>query len=77
MSFRLTVRCMAESHIEGVQESPDDAYLTPSQVAQRWSVSLRTVQRYIADGRLRAIKLPGGYYRVRPADADAAVEASA
>lgn len=60
---------MAKSHTNGL--------LTPAQVAEIWQVSLRTVQRYIQDGRLKAIKLPGGYYRVRPEDADAAVEASA
>lgn len=61
---------MAKSHTNGL--------LTPSQVAEKWQVSLRTVQRYIQDGRLKAIKLPGGYYRVREEDADAAIsEASA
>lgn len=70
MSFRLTVANMAESHT--------DSLLTPSQVAKNWGVSLRTVQRYIADGRLKAVRLPGGYYRVHPEDAAAAIaEASA
>ncbi|WP_371934613.1 helix-turn-helix domain-containing protein [Mycobacterium sp. TY815] len=69
MSLRHTVKSMAESHI--------DSLLTPSQVAKNWGISLRTVQRYIADGRLKAVKLPGGYYRVHPADARAALEASA
>ena len=70
MSFRHTVMCMAESHI--------DSLLTPSQVAKNWGVSVRTVQRYIADGRLTAIRLPGGQYRVRPDHAEEALaEASA
>lgn len=73
---------MAESHTDAVLEStPDDpkaSLLTLSDVADQWKVSLRTVQRYVADGRLKAIKLPGGYYRVRPEDAEAAItEASA
>lgn len=69
MAYRLTVSVMAESH--------NDSLLTPTQVAKSWGVSLRTVQRYIADGRLKAVRLPGGYYRVRQEDLDAAIEASA
>jgi excisionase family DNA binding protein len=57
---------MAKSHNDGL--------LTPSQVADLWQVSLRTVQRYIAEGKLKAIRLPGGQYRVNPSDADAAIE---
>ncbi len=56
---------MAESHTDG--------YLTPSDLAVKWRVSLRTVQRSLADGRISAIKLPGGQYRIRPEDADAAI----
>ncbi|WP_177246872.1 helix-turn-helix domain-containing protein [Mycobacterium malmoense] len=53
-------------------------YLTPPQVARNWGVSVRTVYRYIASGRLKAIRLPGGQFRVRLQDAEAAiVEASA
>lgn len=59
-----------------MSESHNDSLLTPSQVAKNWGVSLRTVQRYIADGRLKAVRLPGGYYRVHPDDAKAAVEAA-
>lgn len=59
---------MAESHTDGL--------LTPSQVADLWSVSLRTVQRYIAEGKLKAIRLPGGQYRIDPAELDAAIKAA-
>jgi excisionase family DNA binding protein len=65
MAFRHTLAVMAKSHIDGL--------LTPSQVAELWKVSLRTVQRYIAENKLRAIKLPGGQYRIRPEDAEAAI----
>lgn len=51
-------------------------YLTPPQVARNWGVSVRTVYRYIADGRLKAIRLPGGQFRVRPEDAEAAIKAA-
>jgi excisionase family DNA binding protein len=50
--------------------------LTPSQVARLWGVSRRTVQRYIADGKIPAIRLPGGQYRIRAEDAQAAIEAA-
>ena len=70
MAYSHTVTFMAESHTDG--------YLTPSDLAEKWSVSLRTVQRYLAEGRIRAVKLPGGQYRIRPEDAEAAIaEASA
>lgn len=59
---------MAKSHTEGV--------LTVAEVAELWGISSRTVQRYIADGRLKAIRLPGGHRRVRPEDAEAALAAS-
>jgi predicted site-specific integrase-resolvase len=34
-------------------------------------VSVRSVQRYISDGKLKALRLPGGRYRIRVEDADA------
>lgn len=51
----------------------NDGLLTPSQVAAQWKVSIRTVQRYIADGRLKAVRLPGGQNRIKPEDAEAAL----
>lgn len=69
MTFGHTVASMPKSH--------SDDLLTPSQVAEMWQVSLRTVQRYIADGKLRALKLPGGQYRIHPHDADAAIQETA
>ncbi|WP_396903079.1 helix-turn-helix domain-containing protein [Mycolicibacterium sp.] len=56
---------MAKSHIDG--------YLTPADLAKRWKVSLRTVQRYLNEGRIKSIRLPGGQYRIRPEDAEAAI----
>ncbi len=41
--------------------------LTPREVAERLGVTARTVQRWIADGRLPAHRV-GGRHRVRPAD---------
>jgi excisionase family DNA binding protein len=42
--------------------------LTSSQVARILHVSLRTAQRYIADGKLPAARLPGGHWRIRAED---------
>lgn len=53
-----------------------DVWLTPLQLAEKWRVSLRTVHRYLADGRVKSIRTPGGRYRIRPEDAAAAIEAS-
>ena len=67
---------MAESHTDAATASapaPTDGYLTPAQLAERWQISLRTVHRYLAEGRVKSVKLPGGQYRIRPEDADAAV----
>lgn len=45
------------------------AYLKPSEVAERWGVSERQVERLCAAGRLRAMKLGG--WRIRTADVEA------
>jgi excisionase family DNA binding protein len=52
---------------------PGEQLLSIAEVARLWHVSARTVQRYIADGKLKALRLPGGGYRIRPEDADAAL----
>ena len=57
-------------------ESHSDDFLTPAEVAHQWKVSLRTVQRYIGDGRLKAVKLPSGRYRIRRSDVADAIEAA-
>jgi excisionase family DNA binding protein len=43
--------------------------LSPSQIARYWGVSVRTVQRDIAKGALKAYRLPGGTIRVTTAEA--------
>lgn len=58
-------------------ESRSDAVLTVAEVAQKYRTTPRTVQRWIREDKLRAIRLPGGDYRVRQEDLDAAIEASA
>lgn len=53
-------------------------YLTVTEVANRYRTTPRTVQRWIREGRLRAVRLPGGRGRYRIDQAElAAIEASA
>jgi excisionase family DNA binding protein len=44
------------------------AHLTVSQAAAELAVHPATIRRWIADGRLHAIRLPGGTYRIRRTD---------
>lgn len=49
--------------------------LTVADVAKQLRTTPRTVQRWIKDGRLRAVRLPGGRsYRIYQRDVDAALE---
>ncbi|MGV8874824.1 MAG: helix-turn-helix domain-containing protein [Rhodococcus sp. (in: high G+C Gram-positive bacteria)] len=50
--------------------------LTVGQVASEWGVSARTIQRYIASGRIVATRLPGGQSRIKRSDAEAALARS-
>lgn len=57
-----------------------DELLSPRQVAEMLGVTDRTVLRYIEDGGLPAVRLPGGrLWRIRRADVEALLttEASA
>jgi excisionase family DNA binding protein len=51
------------------QESPeDDTLLSPRQAEQLLGVGPRTISRYVAEGRLVALRLPGGHRRFRRTD---------
>jgi excisionase family DNA binding protein len=63
---------MADHHIYD-RKSINPA-LPVAQVAAQLNTSSRTVQRWIKNGQLRAIRLPGGSYRVYQHDVDAALE---
>jgi excisionase family DNA binding protein len=54
------------------QKRDDDDLLTVAELAARWHLTIRTVHRYITTGKVKAIQLPGGQYRVRLGDAIAA-----
>lgn len=61
-----------------MRKAHTNEFLTVREVADLWAVSPRTVQRYITNGQLKAVKLPGGMLRIRVSDAnDAIAEASA
>ena len=59
------------------QRHDQDELLTPSQIAAEWHVSVRTIQRYIANGQIKALRLPSGFARVRRSDAEAALTRTA
>lgn len=67
---------MSTTHI-GEMDSPSSPPLTVSEVAAELRTTPRTVQRWIREGRLRAVRIPGGSYRIYRADLNAAMEASA
>jgi len=37
----------------------------PSELAQELNVSIQTVHRWIGEGKLKAIRLPSGTYRIK------------
>ena len=49
------------------------AFLTPSQVARRLGVSAETTRDWARTGKIRAVRTPGGRYRI-PVEAVEAVE---
>lgn len=51
--------------------SDQTSYLTYTEAAELLRVSVRTVSRYVADGRLPAVTLPTGRPRLRRADVEA------
>ncbi len=44
------------------------AYMTPRDIAERWQCSVRTVERKISDGTLRAVRFGPKLVRIRPED---------
>ena len=47
-----------------------DVLLSVRQVAETLGVTTETVRAYIANGRVAATRLPGGYYRVSAAEVE-------
>lgn len=52
-------------------------YLTYAEAAEILRVSVRTVSRYVADGRIGAVTLPTGRPRLRRADVEALLSVGA
>lgn len=46
--------------------NPDakDKFLTTAKAAEILSVSVATLKKFIIQGKLRAVKTPGGHYRI-------------
>ena len=43
-------------------------FLTSAQAAEFLNVSLATLKKYITLGKIRAIRTPGGHYRIKKQD---------
>ena len=50
------------------QMFPNQIFLTASQAAELLNVSLATLKKYITLGKIRAIRTPGGHYRIKKQD---------
>ena len=48
--------------------------LSVTEAAHRTGLQKETVRRYIAVGRLPAVRLPNGYYRIREQDLERILE---
>jgi excisionase family DNA binding protein len=47
-----------------------EQFLTVAEVATMYRVHINTVRNWIADGRLKALKLPSGIYRITRKEAE-------
>jgi excisionase family DNA binding protein len=43
-------------------------YYSVSEAAKAMNLCVETIRRYISNGRLQAVRLPGGHYRIRQDD---------
>lgn len=56
-------------------ENPD-ILLTPGQVAEALNVGVDTVRRWAQDGKLSAVRTPGGHYRYRASEVEKLIAAA-
>ena len=49
-------------------EKEENVFLTTSQAAHFLNMSTATLKKFIAMGRIKTIKTPGGHYRIRKND---------
>ncbi len=50
------------------QVESDEKFLTTAQAAVLLNVSVSTLKKFVATGRVKAVKTPGGHYRIRRKD---------
>lgn len=65
-----TVQRAARFTFTDRQESTLDRLLTTSEAARRLGIDGSTMRRYVAAGRVPAIRTPGGHARLRAVDVD-------
>ncbi len=46
------------------EKKNDEKFLTASQAAELLNVSISTLKKFIHSGKIKALKTPGGHYRV-------------
>ena len=44
----------------------DEVLLTLTEVRKHCNVSVSTIRRWLREGRLKTVRLPGGHHRVHP-----------
>lgn len=52
------------------RDMPEEHLLTPKQVAELFRVSPKTVHRWATNGQIKAIKTPGGHFRIYREDVE-------
>jgi excisionase family DNA binding protein len=57
-----------EKDVRNMQSTPDDALLTPSEVAAMFRVNPKTVTRWARAGKISAIRTLGGHRRFRASE---------
>ena len=65
---------LARAIVREFADVADGPLLTLSEVAKRWNVNPKTVQRWARNGRIKSIRTLGGHRRFRLADVLAALE---
>lgn len=67
----MTYRHATFLHMQKLQEIGEDATLATADVMARLHISRRTLDRYVADGKLAAFYLPSGHRRYLSSDVTA------
>lgn len=65
----LTPRSVKSTHF--VMNNEATRFVTPQEAGRLLDVKSRTISRWIKDGKLRAVRLPSGRYKIAQEDVDA------